>query len=600
MSDSFDFVIVGGGNAGLALAARLVENPTVTVCVLEFGKDFSENEDVKIPGNYMTNLGKEFDGGMLSTPQVNSANRVVYNPRGKGVGGSSLLNWIQVIRAPSAEYDELESTLGAKGWGSAEFSKYFKKSQNLPKEQPTFKTDYILKPDPALYGDGPIPNTFPRFRPAINEYYYKACAALGVPFNPVGGNGNNFGVWPALSAIDPESCTRVSSATAYLEPNRHNPNLKIISQAQAIKILFQSSSTPRVAKGVTYTEGEHSQECTLIAKKEVILCAGAYRTPQVLELSGIGNRSHVLNGGGEQVLDLPGVGNNLQDHESCLFLCETKTSIESYDIMMNPNPDLEELAKHKEEYEKHKSGIFSAIPLSFSYVPLKKFASAEKIAKIKALVAAASTTTTSITSPSSIKALQNWIDDEDSYQLEFILVPHHVPFLPNGEFDSAKKYFFLSVVVTHPFSRGSVHIDPSNPTGTPIIDLGLFESEIDHEIMVEGLKFMQKLIAQPSLRDDAGTRAIAPSPDIVSDEDMKEYARQSCFTSYHPIGTASMLPREEGGVVDPNLLVYGTANLRIADASIMPVHISAHPMATVYAIAEKAADIIKAAWDLAK
>ncbi|KAJ7503161.1 GMC oxidoreductase [Mycena galericulata] len=596
MSASFDFVIVGGGNAGLTLAARLAENPNVTVCVLEMGKDFSDNEDVKVPGNYMTNLGKEFDGGLLSTPQVNSGNRVIYNPRGKGLGGSSLLNWLQVIRAPSAEYDQFESTLKAKGWNSTEFLKYFKKSQNLPQEQPNIKSDYVLKPDPALYGDGPIVNTMPRFLPAINQYYYKACAAVGVPFNPVGGNGSNSGVWPSLSAIDPKNSTRVSSATAYLEPNRNKLNLKIFSQARATRILFQKPSSLQVAKGVVYIqEGEKPQERTVMANKEVILCAGAYRTPQLLELSGIGDSCHVQ---GDHLVALPGVGNNLQDQESCLFLCETKTSIESYDIMMNPNPDLAELAKHKSEYHAHKSGIFSAVPLSFSYVPLKTFASAEKISKIKAMVSAASTSTTSITSPSSVKMLQNLFDDEESYQLEFIMVPHHVPFLPNGEFSSAKKYFFLSVVLTHPFSRGLVHLDPSNPDGNPVIDLGLFENEIDHEIMVEGIKFMQKLIAQPSMRDDAGVRAVAPSPEIKSDEDIKEYVRQACFTSYHPVGTASMLPREENGVVDPELQVYGTGNLRIVDASVIPVHISAHPMATVYAIAEKAADIIKAIWNL--
>jgi choline dehydrogenase-like flavoprotein len=235
----------------------------------------------------------------------------------------------------------------------------------------------------------------------------------------------------------------------------------------------------------------------------------------------------------------------------------------------------------------HKSGIFSAVPLSFSYVPLKMFASAEKIAKIREMAAAANTKTTTIVSPSSIKALQNLINDDESYQLEcaasfdflsrspivsrFIMVPHHVPFLPNGEFDSAKKYFFLSVVQTHPFSRGSIHLDPTNPTGNPVLDLGLFENDIDLEIMVEGLKFMRKIIAQPSLRDDAGVRPIAPSAEVQSDDEIKEYARQACFTSYHPVGSASMLPREEGGVVDPDLVVYGTANLRIVRRAPVPL-----------------------------
>ncbi|KAJ7701203.1 hypothetical protein B0H17DRAFT_1195485 [Mycena rosella] len=514
MSSSFDFVIVGGGTAGLALAVRLAEDAAATVCVLEAGEDYAQNEDVKIPGNYMTNIGKPFDGGLLSTPQAHSANRVIYNPRGKGLGGSSILNWLQVIRRVAFSPQSFETTLGAKGWNSGEFLKYFKKSQSLPQGQTQIKSNYVLKPDPALFGDGPI-----------------ACAALGVSFNPVGGNGNNSGVWPALSAIDPKTVTRVSSASAYLEPNRAKSNLKVISQARATRILFKhSASTTAIATGVVYTLNSGEKEFTVQANKEVILCAGTFRTPQVLEMSGIGNKEHIQKGV-TQIIDLPGVGNNLQ-----------------------------------------------------------------KISKIKQMVAAADTTNTSIKSPSSIKVLQNWMSDENAYQLEFIMVPHHVPFLPNGEFNAAKKYCFFSIIVDHPFSRGSAHIDPASPAGNPIVDLGIFENEIDLEILAEGIKFIQKLIAQPSMRDDAGVRPIAPSPAIKSDEDIKEYIKQAAFTAYHPIGTASMLPREEFGVVDHNLVVYGTSNLRIADASIIPVHISAHPMATVYAIAEKAADIIKAAW----
>ncbi|KAJ7254245.1 GMC oxidoreductase-domain-containing protein [Mycena rebaudengoi] len=601
MTSTFDFVIVGGGTAGLALAARLAEDTSVTVCVLEVGKDFAENEDVKVPGNYMTNIGKEFDGGLFSIPQEHVGNRAIYNPRGEGLGGSSLLNWLQLIRAPSSQYDSFESTLGAKGWNGIEFDKYFKKSQNLPQDQPYFKSNYALTPEPALYGDGPIVNAVPRFVPAINEYYYKACAELGVPFNPVGGNGDNSGVWPALSAIDSKAATRVSS-TAYLQSGQGKPNLTIISRARATRVLFKHPATvPAVATAVVYTLESSEQrpgetEMTVEAKKEVILCAGTFRTPQLLEMSGIGDTAHIQKGI-ERIVDLPGVGNNLrgfhslwppyatshtfpEEHLSTLVLCETDPSIESYDITMNPNPDLVALSKHKEEYKTRKSGIFSAVPLSFSYVPLKTFMSQEKISEIKAMVAAASTSTTSIKSRSSIELLQKWMDDENAYQLEFIMVPHHVPFLPNGEFNSEKMYCFFSVIVDHPFSRGSVHTDPSNPAGNPIIDLGMFENDIDREITVEGIKFIQKLIQHPSLRDDAGVRAISPGPAIKSDEDIKEYINQASYTSCHPIGTASMLPRQECGVVDHDLLVYGTANLRI----------------TVYAIAEKAADIIKAAW----
>ncbi|KAJ7825757.1 alcohol oxidase [Mycena olivaceomarginata] len=599
MSSSFDFVIIGGGTAGLALAARLAEDPARTVCVLEVGKDLADNEDIRVPGNYMTNFGKEWDGGLLSTPQKNLANRIIYNPRGKGLGGSSLLNWVQLMRAPATEYDAFESILGAKGWNSHEFLKYFKKSQSLTQSEAGVQTKYDVNPDPTLFGDGPILNTLPRFTPAINEFYYEACAALNIPFNPLGGNGNNSGVWPSLAAIHPDTGERVSSASAYLEPNRHKENLTIFTETRATRVIFDENVKPVVAKGVVYEQsdakGPDPKLFTVRAEKEVIICAGAIHTPQLLELSGIGDKRYMT--GVHQIIDLPGVGNNFQEHYSTLSLFETDPRIESYDIMFDPNPDPALMAKHKQEYADKKSGIFSTVPLSYSYLPLTTFASPEKIDKIKQMVASASTTTTSIKSPRSLALLQKWMENENAYQMELIMVPHYVPFLPNAEFDAAKRYCFIGAILPHPFSRGSIHTNPSDPTGNPILDMGSFESDIDRELMVEAIKFIQTLAAQPSMRDGAGIRPLAPSLDVKTDEEIKEYISLGAFSSYHPIGTAAMLPRQELGVVDPDLLVYGTANLRIADASILPVHISAHPQATVYAIAEKAADIIKAAWE---
>ncbi|KAF7333303.1 L-sorbose 1-dehydrogenase [Mycena sanguinolenta] len=567
MTTTFDFVIVGGGTAGLVLAARLAEDATQTICVLERGKDFTDNEDIRVPGNYMTNFGKEWDGGLLSTPQKGVADRVIYNPRGKGLGGSSLLNWLQLIRAPPAEYDAIEAVLGARGWNSQEFLKYFKKSQTLCRGELAGKTG--LNPDPTLFGDGPILNTLPRFTPAINEYYYEACAALGIPFNPVGGNGDNSGVWPALAAIHPETGERVSSATAYLAPNRHKKNLTIFTEAQANRVIFDDAVKPVVAKGVEYT-GPDSEISTVYAKKEVILCAGAIHTPQLLELSGIGDKRFIT--GISQLVDLPGVGFNFQEHLTTLSLFETDASIDSYDIMYNPNADPVVIAGHKKEYSELKSGIFSTVPLAYSYMPLSTFASPEKIQKIKQMAAAASTATTSIQSPKTLELLQKWMEDDSTYQMEYSVsfpkldaftdrprwpgsswFPHYVPILPTAEFDGAKKYFFVSAILQHPFSRGSVHTDPTNPHGNPILDMGEFENDIDREIMIEALKFVQTLAAQPSMRDRAGVRPLAPSADAKTDEQMNEYLSLAAYSSYHPLGTAAMLPREEHGVVDPDL-----------------------------------------------
>ncbi|KAK7018195.1 L-sorbose 1-dehydrogenase [Favolaschia claudopus] len=541
MDSAFDFVVVGGGTAGLCLAARLAEDTSNTVCVLEIGKDHKGNDDIAVPGNYMANFGKEWDAGLLSIPQTHAANRPLYSPRGQGLGGSSLYIVQLDLRAPAMEYDALESMLGATGWNFREFTKYFRKSQilrgtGMPETHP-------LTPDPAAFGEGPVAATPPRFTPAINEFYFKACADLNIPFNPEGGSSKNSGVWPSLASIHPESAQR-----AYLEPNRHKENLKIFTEAQATRIVFREGVKPLTATAVEYKHLSSSDEVilTVHARKEVILCAGAYRTPHLLELSGIGDKKNIP--GIPQLIDLPGIN---QDHLSTLFLCETDQSIPSCDMLMNPKTDPAE------------SGMFSAVPLSYSYLTLDQFASPEKQAIIKEMAASADESTTSIASPRSLALLKKWMEDPQAYQVELVMVPHYVPFLPNAEFDPTKKYCFIAAILTHPFSRGSVHTDPSNPLENPILDIGMVESDIDREILVEGIKFIRKLITQPRMRDEAGVRPIAPSNDVKTEEEIKRYIALAGYTSYHPIGTAAMLPREDFGVVDPRLVVYDTTNLRI-------------------------------------
>ncbi|KAJ6537813.1 hypothetical protein B0H19DRAFT_1180964 [Mycena capillaripes] len=589
MTLSFDYVIVGGGTAGLALAARLAEDSSFTVCVVEAGKDHAENEDVKIPGKYMANIGKEWDEGILTVLKSGVSDRVLYSPRGKGLGGSSLVNFMQLIRAPASEYDAFATALGATGWTADEFLKYFKKSQHLTKNQPKGDPAHILTPDAALYGTGPVPNTVPVHTPAIAAHYYKACAAMGLPFNPLGGNGNNGGVWPALVAVDAASTTRVSAESAYLAPMRGAKNLTILTEARVSRIVFEGAR----AMGVQFQDQKGSAtgsgERTVHAKREVVVCAGAFHTPRLLELSGIGGKAYIPEGVA-QIVDLPGVGFNLQDHPSVLSLYETDPTIDSYDVLADPAV----AARMMEEYKAHGTGPLSTASLFYSYLPLKAFMEPAKITEIQRLAEKATFENTGIASKRTLDLLKKWLHDEESYQLEMIMVPMHVPTIPGGDLVPGKRYFFISIILVHPFSCGSAHASPSGAHGLEV-DLALLGHTIDVEILAAGMQFVQKIIGQAALTEAAGVRAVAPGPGVMDAAAAEAWVRQAVYTSYHPLGTAAMLPREDGGVVDNTLRVHGTENLRVVDASVIPVQLSCHPMGTVYAIAEKAADIIKEA-----
>ncbi|KAK6978211.1 GMC oxidoreductase [Favolaschia claudopus] len=630
-SASFDYIVVGGGTAGLVVATRLVEDPDIRVCVLEAGEDVSKELSLMTPGIaeksfkfkfplYLNglfaagmafgNLGQpRLDWGALTTPQPHANGRSIYSPRGKGLGGSSTINFMALGRGHEAEYNVFES-LGSPGWNFKDFLKYFRKSETFaPTEEEISRLQIDF--NEATHGkSGPLHRTAPRWITDLQKPFIEAMQTLGVKYNRDASSGDNTGMWISSHSIDTNGA-RCSSATAYYEPNKSTPNLVVITGAQATRIVFNDELDAKrkfVASGVEYHKDGQLQRVS--AKKEVILSAGAFRTPQLLELSGIGQKSILEAQKIPVKVDLPGVGINLrklsllcdlavtdsiqryrnsawvkihltvqQDHFYVPFVTEVDSKkYPSYEALADPARFAEEL-KH---YQKSKGGklstFFSAL---FSFLPKNYFMSPNYMIP--------QDMRTNLNPE--IEAIQKqWIAANEIPFLEIALFPGYIPAVVQQP-QPGKSYCTIFIALSHAFSSGSVHVASPDPLTAPCVDYGVLDNLVDVDILVNAIQFARKLVATESL--SGIMQEVCPGPAMTDKAELENFVRGNISTVFHPIGTAAMLPKSKGGVVDASLKVYGTANLRVVDASVMPIHISAHIQATVYAIAEKGADIIQ-------
>ncbi|KAJ6524835.1 GMC oxidoreductase [Mycena capillaripes] len=540
-TSDFDYVVIGGGTSGLVVATRLVEDPAIRVCVLEAGEDVTTKPDIMVPGFGFKNIGKpDVDWGFKSLPQPNVEGRSLSLPRGKAIGGTSMSEMF----APSPE--EIQK--------------------------------YQVKFNPNAHGtDGPITRTLPTWISDFEAPFVKGIASLGVPHNSDSFSGENAGYWSSNRSIDSQA-TRSSSASAYYEPNKSKPNLVVITGAQATCILFHSqkhTSGNIVASGAKYPKD--GQLHTILANSEVLLCAGAFQTPQLLELSGVGDGKLLRDQGIKVLLDLPGVGNNLQDHFWCPYVTETGSKYESVEVLKNPARAAEEWKL----YESSRCGILAGTTsTTYAFLPKNYFTENFDFSRAAALP----------NSPQ-LNIQKEWLMNDKVPFLEMAIFPGFLP-VPGHPAEAGKSYCSFLLVLAHAFARGSVHINSSDPLTPPTIDPSALDNEVDIDVLMQAIKFPRKVAATESMKKVV-TKEILPGSAVQTDEEIKDFIRKTISTIYHPIGTASMLPKDEGGVVDPSLRVYGTSNLRVIDASIIPIHVSAHVQATVYAVAEKGADIIK-------
>ncbi|KAI0306215.1 alcohol oxidase [Multifurca ochricompacta] len=605
---SFDYIIIGGGTAGLVVAVRLSEDPSRSVLVLEAGEPNLNDPAILLPPNYASQFGiPQYDWGYVTVPQANANGKSVSWVRGKGLGGSSAINLFQFHRPPRTDIDAFEE-LGNKGWNWKTLEKYYKRVERfLPPNEKHHMLDFDLH-EHGL--EGPLEVGYPGLSSGFEKPVFEAIMSLGINFTPEPALRRRR-TWLTPVTISPTTRTRSYAANVYYEPNASRSNLNVLTSAHVARISLPKDASGEVtARSVSFLHG--GKEYQAFVDKEVVVSAGAIMSPQVLELSGIGDPDVLQKAGVEVVVDLEGVGNNIQEHLNVGLTYQVKEELEAGFLTFDCMKDPEELRRQKELYVAGEKGVFDIATYLMAFMPLSAITpdaqglQKKYLASIQARIAAGDY-------PSGLKK---------QYQLQLDHIKAEIPShelivmqrynLFSSIPDLKRKYVTLMPMLNHPLSRGSIHIKSNNPLEYPEIDPHYFEEEYDIRSFVESFKFVRRVAQQEPLR----SIFIFPGPSVQTDEEIIDFLKGTVTSTSHTIGSCSMLAQEDGGVVDNKLKasfpgyysvtspyyfvhtpnhwqVYGTTNVRVIDISIIPLHIGGHTQATAYAIGELGADIIK-------
>ena len=528
-AQSFDYLIIGGGSAGCVLAARLSEDPKVRVALLEAGEaDKSVLIHCPLGMAVLAQTGQanwKFD----TVPQAGLNGRRGYQPRGKVLGGSSSLNAMIYIRGQREDYDHWAGE-GNPGWSFDEVLPYFKRAEDNARGADAFHG----AGGPLHVMDLTSPNAL---GPQFIEAGHQAGFAINTDFNAISQEG------VGMYQVTHKNGERHSAAKAYLTPALQRPNLLVITGAHTCKILIED----RRAVGVEYrSQGQTRQ---LRASREVLLCAGALQSPQILMLSGIGPKAHLLAHGITPLRDLPGVGRNLQDHLDVVQMLDAPQLKDSIGISLGGTlKALRGIA----EWRKQRTGMLTS-----------NVAEAGGFIKSDAGEA------------------------RPDLQLHFVIakIVNHARTLVLGHGVSCH------ICVLRPFSRGSVQLACADPLAPPRIDPNFLNHPDDLQRLIKGFKLMRNILQQPALASLAAQES-PRSTSARSDPEIEQFIRNYGDTIYHPVGTCRM-GSGAMDVVDARLRVHGIGGLRVVDASIMPRIISGNTNAPTIMIAEKAADMIK-------
>ncbi len=522
----FDYVVVGGGSAGCAVAGRLSEHGSSTVGLIEAG-NWDRHPLLKIPaGYYRSAFTPAFNWGYSTEPERWLLHRSIPWPRGKVVGGCSSINGLVYMRGQHEDFESWANDEGASGWGWADMLPYFRRMEDNERGSNEF------------HGcGGPLAVANIREHHPLMAAYAMAAQEAGIPWNDDFNGRLQEGVGYYQLTIGRRM--RCSAASSWLHPNRSRPNLHVMVKTNAQRILLDG----RTATGVeVHTRAGIRQ---IRARQEVILCAGTVNSPQLLELSGIGNPEILLAAGITPVINSPQVGENLQDH------LQVKT------VFLSSQPDTIN--------DKARSPL-QLVKTGFDY-----------LFRGRGLLTVGA---------AQIGIFARVLKDAARPDVQFHVMPGSLTD-PRKGLDKFSA-FTASVCQLRPESRGHIHIGCPDPAAPPRIVANYLSSEVDRRTVVAALQLSRQIAKQPALSDHYGGEKY-PGEEARTDDELLGWAQETGTTIYHPSGTCRM-GGEPDSVLDPDLRVRGADRLRVADASIMPRLISGNTNAACMAIGDRLAD----------
>jgi choline dehydrogenase len=514
----YDYVIVGAGSAGCVLANRLSEDPGVSVLLLEAGPP-DTNENIHVPLGYLQLPRTEIDWDYCTAPEPECDNRRIPLPRGRVLGGSSSINAMVYIRGNRRDYDEW----GVPGWSAADLVPYFLKSEDNERGASRWHG-----------AGGPLPVSEGRSNNPMASAFVEAAVQAGLARNEDFNGERQDGV--GLYQVTQRGGMRASAAVAYLHPVSERANLTVMPYMLVQRVLFEGTR----AVGVQASRLGQAQE--LRAEREVILCGGAYNSPQLLMLSGVGPAEHLTMREVEVLLDQPAVGENLSDHPGAYAVWTTP---EEVSLLRSLEPEA------LQEYEATQTGPFAS-----------NFAEAGGFARVASGAPAP--------------------------DVQFHVVP--IQLIDEGMTDPDAHGMLVSPCLLTPHSRGNVRLASKDPTAKPIVHHSFYTAGDDMQRMIAAMRLTLDICAQPALAPYCVEPCIGASGD--SDEALRDLIARTTYSVYHPVGTCRM-GTDAQAVVDAELRVNGLEGLRVVDASVMPTVPRGNTNAPTIAVAERAADLIR-------